>query len=180
MRASSIAERYARALLDIGVERKNYEQLGRELDRVVALFAHDELGQLFRNPKFGADQRKAVLGDLLKRVMVSPISRNFMLLLVDRGRIGILPEITETYHTLADAVGDRVRARVTVVATMPPAELNRLKSILQDATGKKVIIEQEIDESILGGVITRIEGRIYDGSVRTQLETIRNQIKQGR
>lgn len=180
MRASSIAERYARALLEIGVERKNYEQLGRELDRVVALFVHDDLKQLFRNPKFGAEQRKAVLGDLLKRVMVSPISRNFMLLLVDRGRIGILPEIAETYHTLADAVSDRVRARVTVVSKMPATELNRLKTILQNATGKKVVIEQEIDESILGGVITRIGGRIYDGSVRTQLETIRNQIKQGR
>lgn len=180
MRAPTIAHRYARALLDIGIERKNYEQLGRELDRVVGLFDHDEIAQLFKNPKFGAETRRAVLGELLKRLMVSPICRNFLMLLVDKGRISNLPEIVEAYHALADEHGDRVRARVTVAARLPESDIARLRTVLQQATGKQVIVEQDEDPEILGGVITRIGGRIYDGSVRTQLETIRARLKQGR
>ncbi|MCB9527399.1 MAG: ATP synthase F1 subunit delta [Myxococcales bacterium] len=180
MRAPTIADRYARALLDIGVDRKNYEQLGRELDRVVALFEHDELRQLFHNPKFDIEARKGVLGELLRRVMVSPICKNFLFLLVDRNRIGYLPEIVAAYHDLSDAHAGRVRARVTVASRLGESDIARLRTVLQQATGKQVIVDQEEDPAILGGVITRIEGRIYDGSVRTQLETMRARLKQGR
>lgn len=180
MRAPAIADRYARALLEIGVDRKNYEQLGRELDRVVALFEHDELRQLFENPKFGAEARKGVLGELLRRVMVSPICKNFLFLLVDRNRIGHLPEIVAAYHDLSDAHAGRVRARVTVASRLGESDIARLRTVLQQATGKQVIVDQEEDPEILGGVITRIEGRIYDGSVRTQLSTMRARLKQGR
>lgn len=180
MRAPTIADRYARALLDIGVDRKNYEQLGRELDRVVALFEHAELRQLFQNPKFDIEARKGVLGELLRRVMVSPICKNFLFLLVDRNRIGYLPEIVAAYHDLSDAHAGRVRARVTVASRLGESDIARLRTVLQQATGKQVIVDQEEDPAILGGVITRIEGRIYDGSVRTQLETMRARLKQGR
>lgn len=180
MRAPAIADRYARALLEIGVDRKNYEQLGRELDRVVALFEHDELRQLFENPKFDTEARKSVLGELLRRVMVSPICKNFLFLLVDRNRIGHLPEIVTAYHDLSDAHAGRVRARVTVASRLGESDIARLRTVLQQATGKQVIVDQEEDPDILGGVITRIEGRIYDGSVRTQLSTMRARLKQGR
>lgn len=180
MRAPTIAHRYARALLDIGIERKNFEQLGREFDRVAVLFRHDEIGQLFRNPKFGLETRRAVLGDLLKRLMVSPICRNFMLLLVDKGRIGFLPEIAQAYHGLADEHAGRVRAEVTVASRLPESDIARLRNVLQQATGKQVVVEQREDPAVLGGVITRIGGTIYDGSVRTQLETMRARLKQGR
>lgn len=180
MRAPTIADRYARALLEIGIERNTYEQIGRELDRVVGLFDHDEIRQLFHNPKFGVEARKGVLGELLRRVMVSPICRNFLFLLVDRGRIGFLPEIVTAYHDLSDAHAGRVRARVTVAKRLPDVELNRLRTVLQQATGKQVIVDQDEDPAIIGGVITRIEGRIYDGSVKTQLETMRARLKQGR
>lgn len=180
MRAPTIAHRYARALLDIGIDRKNFEQLGRELDRVALLFKHDEIDQLFSNPKFGAETRRAVLGDLLKRLMVSPICRNFMMLLVDKGRIGNLPEIAQAYHALADEHAGRVRARVTVASRMAESDIARLRTVLANATGKQVIVEQDEDPSLIGGVITRIGGTIYDGSVRTQLETMRTRLKQGR
>lgn len=180
MRAPTIAHRYARALLDIGIDRKNFEQLGRELDRVALLFKHDEIDQLFKSPKFGAETRRGVLGELLKRLMVSPICRNFMMLLVDKGRIGNLPEIAQAYHALADEHAGRVRARVTVASRMAESDVARLRTVLQAATGKQVVVEVEEDPAVIGGAITRIGGTIYDGSVRTQLETMRTRLKQGR
>ncbi len=177
MSAPAIAQRYARALLDIGLERKNFEQLGRELDRVAGLFECDDLAELFRNPKFGGAVRKGVLTELLRRVMVSPICRNFLLLLTDRNRIGLLAEIATAYHELADEHAGRLRARVTVARRLSEPESARLQTVLQKVTGRQVVVEQDQDPEIVGGVVARIGGRVYDGSVRTQLETLRNQLK---
>lgn len=177
MPASAIAHRYARALLDIGLERKNFEQLGRELDRVSGLFESDDLRELFRNPKFGKETRKAVLTELLRRVMVSPICRNFLLLLVDRNRIRDLPDIAVAFHDLADDHSGRLRARVTVARRLSEPESARLRTVLQKVTGRQVLVEQDEDPEIIGGVIARIGGRVYDGSVRTQLDTLRGQLK---
>lgn len=177
MRAPAIAERWAQALLDLGIERKNFEQLGRELDRVSKLYAAHELAELFRNPKFDADARKAVLSELLKRVMVSPICRNFLFLLVDRNRIALLPEIVEAFHGLADECSGRVRAKVTVARRLSEPDVARLRTVLQKTTGKEVVVEQIEDPSILGGIITKIDDKIYDGSIRAQLERLRSELK---
>ena len=178
MSQSTIALRYARALLDIGIKNKNFEQLGRELDRVVVLFKSADLRELFRNPKFSVDARKKVLSELLRRVMVSPITRNFLHLLVDRGRIHILPTITKSYHDIADAQDGRIRAHVTVAEKLSEPDAARLRAVLRKLTGQQVIIEQSIDVSLLGGVVTRIGGKVYDGSVQAQLESMRTQLKQ--
>jgi len=180
VRGSTIGERYAKALLGIGIDRENYEQIGRELDRVASLFTLDDVKQLFRNPKFDANTRKAVLSDLLGEVTVSPVTRNFLFLLVDRNRIGNLPEIIESYHNLADNHGGRLRARVRVAAKLSDADVERLRAVLQGATGRQVIVEQEEDSSIVAGVVTHIDGRLYDGSIRSQLELLRARLKQGR
>ena len=175
-----IGERYARALLEIGVESGNFEQLGRELARVGELFAIDDVSNLFRNPKFDASARKAVLAELLVEVAVSPLCRNFLYLLVDRARIGFLPAIVDAYHELADAQAGRVRADVKVAQALNDADLERLRAVLQAGTGKQVVIEQTVDSTIVGGVIAHVGGRVYDGSIRTQLETLRSRLKTSR
>lgn len=179
MRAPAIAQRWAQALLDLGIERKNFEQLGRELDRVAKLYAAPELSELFKNPKFDAEARKAVLSELLRRVMVSPICRNFLFLLADRNRIGLLPEIVQAFQQLADARAGRVRAKVTVAKRLSEPDVARLRTVLQKTTGQQVQVEQFEDPSIIGGIITRINDKIYDGSIRAQLDRLRAELKAG-
>jgi F-type H+-transporting ATPase subunit delta len=179
VRAPAIAQRWAQALLDLGIERKNFEQLGRELDRVSKLYAAPELSELFKNPKFDAEARKTVLSELLRRVMVSPICRNFLFLLVDRNRISILPEIVEAFHQLADARAGRVRAKVTVAKRLSEPDVARLRTVLQKTTGQQVQVEQIEDPSIIGGIITQINDKIYDGSIRAQLTRLRAELKAG-
>lgn len=179
MRAPAIAQRWAQALLALGVERNNFEQLGRELERVAKLFDADELRELFKNPKFDATARKAVLAELLRRVMVSPVCRNFLFLLVDRDRIAILPEIVEAFHALADARAGRVRAKVTVARRLSEPDVARLRTVLQKKTGQEVHVEQVEDPAIIGGIITQIDDTIYDGSIRAQLDRLRAELKTG-
>jgi len=179
MSDSTIAYRYALALLDIGIERKNFEQLGRELDRVIQLFDVEDVRRLFQNPKFGAGVRKQVLTELLQQVKISPICRNFLFLLVDKSRISSLPHIVAAYHDLADERAGRMWAKVTVAQRLGEPEVARLRSVLQKATGQRVVIEQKEDPSIIGGIITNVGGKVYDGSVRSQLENFRARMRQG-
>ena len=124
--------------------------------------------------------RKDVLGELLQRIVVSPICRNFLFLLIERDRFKVLPEIVSAFHQLADAHTGRLRARARVARRLDESSLARLRAVLQKATGREVVISQEEDPSLLGGVVTHLDGRVYDGSVRTQLETLRTRLKQGR
>lgn len=179
MAASTLSLRYAKALLDIGVERKIQDQIGRELDRVGAVFTQSpELLELFRNPKFDATQRKGVLAELLKRVMVSPVTRNFLFLLTEKDRMSHLKDIVTAFHALADESSGRVRAQVTVASPLTEPELARLRTILGKLTGRQVVIEPREDASLIGGVVTRIGGKVYDGSVRAQLDTLQTRLRQ--
>ncbi len=173
MSTSTLAERYALALIGIGEDKGNREQLGRELDRVSDLFGAKEFVGLFKSPKFTVEMRANVIRDLLGQLVVSPICRNFCLLLNDKGRFLLLPEIEVAFQKLSDAASGRVRAEVLVADPLTDVEITRIRLSLQAATGKEVLVEQALDPEIIGGVVTKLDGRVYDGSVRTQLASIK-------
>ena len=178
MHTPTIHHRYAAALLSIGLENGTHETLGRGLDSVSEIVRENrDLREVFRNPKFDATTRKAVLGALLDKMQLDRVVSNFLRLLVDRGRIGSIESIAAAYRELADSQTGSVRAEVTVATTLDASELMRLEQVLGRITGKAVAVEQREDPSILGGVVTRIEGRVYDGSIRTQLEAMRGALK---
>lgn len=180
MREDTIAERYARALLEIGVERGTLENLGNEINRVNKLFIQsEELRKLMVHPSFSVEVRKNVLGELMERVIVGPTCRNFMFLLLDRGRINILDSITKVFGQLVDKHLGRVRATVTVAKALSLPDKTRLERALGNNTGKKVLIETKVDPSIIAGVVTEVDGRVYDGSIRTSLKQIGSRLRAG-
>ena len=170
-------------LLEIGVESGNFEQLGRELDRVGELFAIDDVSNLFRNPKFDAAARKAVLAELLVEVAVSPLCRNFLYLLVDRSEhvLGSCPPLWMPTMNLPMPRLVEYGQTLRWLQALNDADLERLRAVLQAGTGKQVVIEQTVEGStIVGGVIAHVGGRVYDGSIRTQLETLHSRLKTSR
>ena len=173
MSKSTLAERYALAMIQIGEENGNREQMGRELDRISDLFGSKDFVEMFRSPKFTVDVRANVIKELLGQLVVSPVCRNFCLLLNDKGRFLLLPEIEIAFQKLSDAASGRVRAEVLVAESLTDVELTRIRLSLQAATGKEVLVEQALDPEIIGGVVTKLDGRVYDGSVRTQLASIK-------
>lgn len=178
MRESTIAERYAIALLDIGVDKGNFENLAVELGRVVNLFNQSsDLHQVFTHPRFNHELRKKVLGKLLERLSVCPTIRNFSFLLVDRNRILSLPAILNAYQTLVDRHLGRIRAEVVVARKLNPMDEKRLVKALSTASKQDVLVEQVVDPSILGGLIARVGGRVYDGSLKTRLNSIGSHLR---
>ena len=177
MIAGSVARRYARALLDIGLASKSSDAIGKELDRVGELFhGSKDLLVTLENPIFPLDQRKNVVNELARRLALSTTVRNFMMLLLDRGRIAALPAIAREHRILVDQAIGRVRVTVTTAMPMDAATEQRLKGALERQTGRVVLLDKREDPALIGGIVTQIGDLVYDGSVRTQLDGMRSQL----
>jgi F-type H+-transporting ATPase subunit delta len=176
---TGVARRYARALLSLGLEGGQHEKLGDELTAVLrALHDNRELGSMLQNPGFSHEQRKNAVDSLASAVRLSPILVNFLRLLVDRQRIGDLPSIGRAYGALLDAQLGRVRATVTAAQPLSPDDVNKVRESLSRMTGNVIVLEAKTDPQILGGVVAQVGATQYDGSLRTQLEKLRSQLKQ--
>ncbi len=175
---ASVARRYARALLALGLEDGRHEAYGAELDEVLrALDASPEARDVGLNPGYSAQQRQSVIGTLAGELKLSPQVVNFLRLLVDRQRMPSLPAIVRSYRELVDSQVGRIRAVVTSAQPLSPDELSRLRDTIAAATRRTIILEAKIDPSIVGGLVTQVGATLFDGSLKTQLERMREQLK---
>ena len=177
MIAGSLSRRYARALLDIGVDNNNYEALGREIRALAdALRSSSELVEALSNPAFPRSDRQKVLEALFPRLGASQITRNFTLLLLDRDRMRILPDVARELEAMINEKAGRVGATVVSATKLTPMQLDALKKALEKLSGKTVEMHKSEDPELLGGVVAKVGDVVYDGSLRTQLEQIRQGI----
>jgi len=169
-----VARRYARALMGIGVDRGNYEALGRGLQSVADAVAQSrELRETLANPIFPESQRRAVVEALLARLAVDRAVRALLLMLLQRGRIGDAPDVAREFRVLADRQAGRVRAEVTSPRPMDAGQVAQLTQALGRATGKAVVLEQRVDAALLGGVRVKVGSMLYDGSLSSRLQEAR-------
>jgi F-type H+-transporting ATPase subunit delta len=169
----SLARRYAKALLEIGVAQQTYDALGKELDRAAdTLRSSPELRVALENPVFSLEKRKLIMDELSRRLALSKTVRNFIMLLLDKGRINALPDIARVHRTLIDEHAGRMRATVTSARPLDPMLETRLKTALEKSSGKVVLFDKREDPAILGGLVTQLGDTVYDGSVRTQLQQL--------
>ena len=177
MIAGSIARRYAKALLLIGIDGRNYDALAAELESIARTVDGSlDLHLVRTNPVFPLSQRRAVLDEIVKRLGLQPVMRNFVMLLLDRNRVGALPSIAREYRKLVDAEAGRVRAVITSARPLSLDQEDRIKAALEKRTGKTVLVETRQDPALLGGVVAAIGDLVYDGSVRNQLAQLREQL----
>lgn len=174
MIAGSLARRYARALLEVGNAKQNTEQIVRELDDLQKTFAASrDLTEAMTNPVFPRTRRRAVLEAVMDRAVVSQATHNFMLVLLERERIEYLGAIARELSEMLDAQVGRVRATVTSARPLPADFNGAIQGALEATTGKKVVLETREDAALIGGVVAQIGDVVYDGSIRTQLERLR-------
>jgi F-type H+-transporting ATPase subunit delta len=168
--------RYARALFDVARKEGDIDQAGRDLAAFAQLVAgHELLPRVLANPAIPAARKRAVVEQLLARAgAVSPIVSKLLLLLADRDRLAILPEIAAAYADQLMAHARVVRAEVVTAIGLPADRVDALRQGLARATGREVQLEARVDPSIIGGAITRIGSTVYDGSVTRQLEKMKD------
>jgi len=174
--SGAAAGRYSRALFDVVLkDGGDVEKAQGELQQFVDLFgAHPILASTFANPAIPVQKKRAVAQALVDRAgAIAPAVSRLMLLLADRDRLVLLPDIARTYRERVMDHQKIVRGDVTTAVPLAPEKLRALEQGLQQATGRKVVLESRVDASIIGGVVTRIGSTVYDGSVTTQLQKMK-------
>ena len=173
---SVAANRYAKALMDV-LYPDNAEAGFQQLQRFSELLREQpDAGRILENPTIPVERRKTLLKGLGETLGFHQSVRNFLDLLVDRNRLGILDDIRSAYQTVMDEKLGIVRAQVTAARPLDPAEQQQLATKLQAVTGKKVQMEVAVDPALIGGVVAQVGSTIYDGSLRQQLKTFKNRL----
>jgi F-type H+-transporting ATPase subunit delta len=173
----SVARRYAKAIFAIGVEKGNFELLGRQLNELADLWRDSlELRQTLENPVFKQSQKRMVLQGLMPRVAPARQVQSVALLLLERGRIAVLPALARAYEEMCDEKLGRVRARVLSAKPLDIASEAEVRKALEHHTGKKVLMTTVVDPTLIGGVIAHVAGMVLDGSVAARLSTLKNRL----
>jgi F-type H+-transporting ATPase subunit delta len=178
MTSRAAAKRYARALFDVArAERLDVEQIAAELSGTAALVAqHEALQRALSNPAIPAARKRAVMEQLLSLGPVSPVLSRLLLVLADRDRLVLLPELADAYRTRLMEHQQVVRAEVTTAMTLPADRVAALQQGLAHTTGRQVQLDVKVDPSIVGGAVAKIGSTVYDGSITTQLEKMKHQL----
>lgn len=170
-----VARRYADALIEVAADQGAVDPVGADLKSLIALM--DQFDGMLRSalctPVFSADERSAVLGELLPKLSLHPLSANFLRLLSDKGRMDAIDEIAAEYATLADGRAGRVTVRVTTAEPMSAAVEKDVKEALSKATGMQVVLAPKVDPALIGGMVVHVGGKVYDSSIRTRLQGVR-------
>ncbi|MGH7775083.1 MAG: ATP synthase F1 subunit delta [Candidatus Binatia bacterium] len=175
----SLSRRYAKALFELALEGHREEEIGQEIERFVTAYTTSPLMKVLNNPTFAVRGRKGIIVEVAKGLQLSSPVIHFLSLLLERDRLTFLPSIASRYRRLLDERKGRVEARVVTTSPVEKEMIERLREVLQEISRKEVVLQEETDPRLIGGVVLQLEGKVYDGSVRTQLEGMRKRIERG-
>jgi F-type H+-transporting ATPase subunit delta len=175
MSFSIVARRYAQALLELGVEQGELDKLVEDVGTIAGAWeASPELRNAIENPLVALDAKKAVMADVADQIGASQTTRRVLLLLIERRRTRTLPYIAQQLRELADRRKGVLRAEVTTAAPLGEPYYARLQAQLEKMTGQRVVVDRKTDPTLIAGVVTRIGDRIFDGSLRTRLQSLKD------
>lgn len=175
-----VAKRYAKALFNLALEDGKLDEYGKELSDLTQLLEqHPDLLDALANPLYPEDTKKAVFKTLAEKAEMSPVIRSFGDLLVVKKRVKHLPEIRDYFQKLVDDHNNVARAKVTAAVKLDSGALKKIADTLSKVTGKKVVVEFQQDPELIGGVVAQIGDLVIDGSVRSQLQAIKESLKRG-
>ncbi len=168
-----IAKRYAKAFFAFASEHGVLDQGAREVREFADLLVkHKDLHDVLSNPVYETSERKAVLTTVLSKVGISDGVRAFLLVLTEKNKMKYLGTIVTHLDLMVDEAEGRLHVDVVSAASLDETTVARLRQKLAELTRKDVQLSIKVDESLIGGLVTRFAGMVYDGSIRTQLNKL--------
>jgi F-type H+-transporting ATPase subunit delta len=178
MRPDAISRRYARALFALGEQQGTLDQVAAALGATVEALSSPSVIRVLTGPV--ARERKR---DLLSRIVQSagapPLVRDFLMLLAEHGRLRHAPAIRAVFDAMVDAKRGVTRATIKSAAPLPSDMLEHVTRVFGTITGREVVAKVDVVPALIAGMIVEVEGRVYDGSVRTQLDKLHQQMATG-
>ena len=174
-----LSRRYTRALFQLAREAGAEEKIGQEIEQFFSVYNGSDLQKVLINPSFAVPVRKRILAQVTQSQQLSDLTVNFLSLLLERDRLVQMAGIVSCYRRLLNEAKGRVEAKVVSTNPLDPALVEQLRERLRGLAGKEILLQQETNPSLLGGLWVELEGKVYDGSIRTQLEKMKQRIARG-
>lgn len=175
-----VAKRYARALFELAKEAGRIEEYGRDLEVVHTLFKAEEAVRQGLTSVVASHEEKAeVLDALIGAAGIDKLVGNFLKVLLAAGKMSVLPFVASEYRAMADEATGKLRGTVTSPLEIMPGEVEKMAEALSRALGKQVLLEARQDPALIGGVVARVGNLVYDASVRTQIQRMKESLIKG-
>ena len=177
---NTVARPYAQAVFEVAVDAGSLRDWSESLSIAGALLSDRELVGFLRAPELSDEQRLEFLTGLFEKAGAANLDgrddkgTNFLKLLLENGRVAVLPEISEHFEALKAKVENSVDAVVTSAAPLSAGQEKEIANSLRERLGREVRITTEIDESLIGGAVIRAGDVVIDGSLRARLEGLAN------
>ena len=180
MSNETVARRYSTALADVVMSHGDTASVSAELSSWGQLIEQNpDLGTVFANPAIAHSNKEKVLDQLLAKTKPSKTTSNFLRILLKNGRFSDLADINTKFASEIEARSGIVSAEILSARELPADEKKEFELSLERLTGKQININFTVDPNLIGGVVTRIGSTVYDSSVRTKLENLREQLISG-
>ncbi len=178
MKQIILARRYAKALFALGKEDGKLDDYSAALQGLAGLYASDSgLADALTNPLYPLDVREKVMEGVVASIGVDKIMSNFLNLLVEKKRADVLPDIAEEFQIMVDEEKNISHGSVVSAVELSKELQAKVQATLEKLTGKTVELTTSVDPSIIGGVIAKVGDLELDGSIRTQLASLKDSIK---
>ena len=182
MNGDIVAQRYAKALFALGQQEgmAKLEQYGENLSALEGVLEDSpELVRLFHIPVISVAEKQKVLTQVLDKLDVDPMIKNFCSLLAEKERLPLFEEIAEAFGKLLDEAWGVVRGKLLTAVSLSKEQQAGILARLEKQTSKQIALKFEVDPSILGGVVLQVGDNVLDASLRAQLAILRDIIKRG-
>ncbi len=168
------ARRYAQAVFEIALEKKELERWQTDLQKIVGAIADETFLAALESPKIKTEDKSKLLTKSLGDI--SPLALNLVLMLITRGGVAMVEEIAEEYQRMLDEYHGIQMADVITAVPIDDKDKEKLAEKLGTLVAKKVVLKSEVDPEILGGIVARVGGKLLDGSTRSKLAALKREL----
>jgi len=177
VRQTILARRYAKALFSLGKEQGKNEKYSEVLGAIAELYKDESVENALVNPLYPLEARQKVMAKIAELAKADDIMTRFLQLLVEKKRAEILPDIAHEMRVMVDQEQNISHGSVVSAIELDKGLKEKIQQTLEKVTGKKVILETTVDPSIIGGIIAKVGDLVLDGSIKTQLNGLKESIK---
>ena len=167
-------KQYAQAIFQLALEHGQVDQWAVDLQLASQVLQDPEFRAFLNHAEVPLEEKTRSIGVVLSEI--HPLMQNLVNLMVTKGLVDAAPDLEDAYNALLDQHHGRQRVRVTTAVPLGDAESTRVTQFAAALTGKEVVVSTEVDESIMGGIVIQVGDQLLDGSMRSQLEALRNRM----